>query len=162
MGKLVYFILVIVGLYFYNEINNLKKNNLKENMSNTSKIDYEAIKNLGVIAKGLTKGGFKVPGDLIIDGLLKIRNKNGTMDIGPQNKGWAHIYTDRPKIAFNKKVWNVGIRPYQPYVNKSDQIKLEAGPGSWPVIKNQSKKWVHLTGNGKVILWPGGHNMYVR
>ena len=161
MDKSIIIVLTIFFIYIiYNE--NQKKQ-LKESMASLSaNVDYEAIKNLGVIAKGLTKGGYKVPGDLIIDGLLKIRNRYGTMDIGPMNTGWAHIYTDRPKFAFNKKVWNVGVNPYQPYVNKSDQIKLEAGPGSWPVIKNQSKKWVHLTGNGKVILWPGGHNMYVR
>ncbi|QLE02055.1 hypothetical protein HX109_10995 [Galbibacter sp. BG1] len=29
----------------------------------------------------------------------------GTVDIGPFNADWAHIYTDRPKIIFNKDVY---------------------------------------------------------
>jgi len=161
MDKSIIIVLVIFFIYIiYNES---QKNSLKESMASLSaNVDYEAIKNLGIIAKGLTKGGYKVPGDLIIDGLLKIRNKYGTMDIGPMNTSYAHIYTDRPKFAFNKKLWNVGVKPYQPYINKSDQIQLEAGSGSWPVIKNSSKRKVHLTQGGDVIMWSNGHNMYVR
>jgi len=31
----------------------------------------------------------------------------GTMDIGPFNSSWGHIYTDRPKIIFNKDVYTI-------------------------------------------------------
>ncbi|WP_062057760.1 tail fiber protein [Sediminicola sp. YIK13] len=30
---------------------------------------------------------------------------HGTIEIGPFNTSWAHIYTDRPKIIFNKDVY---------------------------------------------------------
>ena len=67
MDKSIIIVLVIFFIYIiYNES---QKNSLKESMASLSaNVDYEAIKNLGIIAKGLTKGGYKVPGDLIIDG----------------------------------------------------------------------------------------------
>ncbi|WP_350284677.1 hypothetical protein [uncultured Croceitalea sp.] len=33
---------------------------------------------------------------------------HGTIDIGPFNSGWAHIYSDRPKFIFNRPVWIQG------------------------------------------------------
>ena len=67
MDKFIIIVLIIFFIYIiYNEN---QKNRLKESMASLSAtVDYEAIKNLGAIAKGLTKGGYKVPGDLIIDG----------------------------------------------------------------------------------------------
>jgi len=32
----------------------------------------------------------------------------GTIDIGPFNSSWAHIYSNRPKFIFNKPVWIQG------------------------------------------------------
>ena len=37
-------------------------------MTNSNNIDYEAIRSLGVIAKGLQKNGFNVPGNLLVNG----------------------------------------------------------------------------------------------
>lgn len=36
---------------------------------------------------------------------LRITSNHGFVDIGPKNKDWLHIYTDRPKIIFNKDVY---------------------------------------------------------
>ncbi|MDY8138918.1 tail fiber protein [Aquimarina sp. 2201CG5-10] len=38
-------------------------------------------------------------------GALRINTTSGYLDVGSQNSGWAHIYTDRPKIIFNKDVY---------------------------------------------------------
>ncbi|QIW87001.1 hypothetical protein AHP1_1701 [Aeromonas phage Ahp1_CNU-2021] len=35
---------------------------------------------------------------------LQIFSTNGSVDIGAQNSSYAHIYTDRPKFAFNKPI----------------------------------------------------------
>lgn len=38
-------------------------------------------------------------------GALRIKSEKGTLDIGAQNAGWAHIYTDRPNVIFNKSIY---------------------------------------------------------
>ncbi len=38
-------------------------------------------------------------------GALRIKSSTGYIDIGAQNTSWAHIYTDRPNIIFNKDVY---------------------------------------------------------
>ncbi len=38
-------------------------------------------------------------------GVLRARSAYGYIDIGAQNGNWAHIYTDRPKVIFNKDVY---------------------------------------------------------
>ncbi|RZS90544.1 tail fiber protein [Aquimarina brevivitae] len=35
---------------------------------------------------------------------LRVQTPTGYLDLGAQNSSWAHIYTDRPKIIFNKDV----------------------------------------------------------
>ena len=74
--KLIHILITIFLLISYlqlkNKVKDLEsKTNVIENMS-ASNVDYEAIKNLGTIAKGLTKGGFTVPGNLRIDGKLGV------------------------------------------------------------------------------------------
>jgi hypothetical protein len=38
----------------------------------------------------------------------RVHTSAGYIDLGPKNTGWAHIYTDRPKIIFNKSVYIQG------------------------------------------------------
>lgn len=40
-----------------------------------------------------------------INGALRISTGNGYLDLGPQNTNWAHIYTDRKAVIFNKDVY---------------------------------------------------------
>ncbi|WP_025743442.1 hypothetical protein [Aquimarina pacifica] len=40
-------------------------------------------------------------------GALRVQTSSGYMDVGAQNASWAHIYTDRPKIIFNKDVYTI-------------------------------------------------------
>jgi hypothetical protein len=46
---------------------------------------------------------------------LKIQTPTGTTEIGSQNDGWSHIYSDRPAFAFNKPVTDVGRGAYSEY-----------------------------------------------
>ncbi len=38
-------------------------------------------------------------------GALRVQTTHGYLDLGAQNTAWAHIYTDRPKVIFNKDVY---------------------------------------------------------
>lgn len=38
-------------------------------------------------------------------GALRVQSDSGYLDLGSRNSSWAHIYTDRPKIIFNKDVY---------------------------------------------------------
>jgi hypothetical protein len=38
-------------------------------------------------------------------GALRVKTDFGNLDIGAQNSSWAHIYTDRPKIIFDKPLY---------------------------------------------------------
>ncbi len=37
-------------------------------------------------------------------GALRVKSSTGYLDIGSLNTSWAHIYTDRPKIIFNRDI----------------------------------------------------------
>ncbi len=39
------------------------------------------------------------------NGVLKVKTTYGYIDVGAKNSSWAHIYTDLPKIIFNKDVY---------------------------------------------------------
>lgn len=52
------------------------------------------------------------------DNSLRIQNPHGFIDVGTKNGGWGHIYSDRPKFAFNKQITDVSDNPYVDYVNQ--------------------------------------------
>ena len=158
MNNLITFILFSLIIYLLYQQKCIKKN-LKENMTNTSNVDFEAIKNLATVAKGLTKDGYKVPGDLIIDGLLKVKNKYGSIEIGARGPNWAHIFTDRPKFAFNKKIWNTDIDPHKPYINKEDTVQLEGADDSL-IIKDN--KYVFMNEDRNVISYHKPYDFKIR
>ena len=79
-NNIILIFLVLIVTYLLYQVSCLKKS-LKENMSNTSNIDYEAIKNLGVIAKGLTKGGFTIPGNVKINGNLTVTKNSNSKSV---------------------------------------------------------------------------------
>ncbi len=41
-------------------------------------------------------------------GALRVKSSTGYLDLGSQNTSWAHIYTDRPRVIFNKPVYAIG------------------------------------------------------
>ena len=113
--KTIYVIHILITIYLlikYIEFNKREKK-LVENMAN-SNVDYEAIKSLGVIAKGLTKGGFTVPGNLNVEGSL-----NATNTISSSN-----INVNNIKAGFidNKEIRTTQIKTYKliPYNGNSN------------------------------------------
>lgn len=102
--------------------------------------DVEAIRNLSNVATKLQAGSLTIPSNLTIGGelniidantkllrginnSLRIKTPNGYVDIGAQNDNWAHIYTDRPKFAFNKQLTDVSADPYNDYL-KNGNVKI--------------------------------------
>ena len=102
--------------------------------------DVEAIRNLSNVATQLQAGSLTIPGNLTIGGELNIKDTNtklmkgdgnalriktatGFVDIGSQNDGWAHIYTDRPKFALNKQLTDISAEPYSDYL-KNGNVKI--------------------------------------
>lgn len=102
--------------------------------------DVDAIRNLSNVATQLQAGGLTIPGNLTVQGEINIKDGNtkllkgdgnslriqtttGFVDIGSQNDGWAHIYSDRPKFAFNKQLTDVSAEPYSDYI-KNGNVKI--------------------------------------
>ena len=40
-------------------------------------------------------------------GALRVKTDFGTLDLGAQNASWTHIYTDRPKVIFDKPLYSM-------------------------------------------------------
>ena len=76
------------------------------NITGTSTQNNANINNLNLNGCNLTKTSGNA---------LRIRSQHGYVDIGPQNGGYTHIYTDRAKYAFNKPLTDVQRSPYQDY-----------------------------------------------
>jgi len=118
----------------------LSQDQVKEMIKQIYLADVEAIRNLSNIATQLQAGGLTIPGNLTVQGELNIKDANtklmkgdgnslrvktatGFIDIGSQNDGWAHIYTDKPKFAFNKQLTDVSTEPYSDYL-KNGNVKI--------------------------------------
>ena len=102
------FIIFLLIIYILYQLNILK-NSMKENMTNTSNVDHEAIKNLSEIAKSLMKGGLRIPGNLTVDGNLQAKNLNvkndlGNVNIKPDKRSWAHISYEKNKVIYKNFV----------------------------------------------------------
>ena len=75
---------ILVTLFLLISYINLKKEIkiIKSEKFSQNNIDFEAIKSMGVIARGLQKNGFTIPGNLTINGNLKInRNLDVSRDL---------------------------------------------------------------------------------
>ncbi|ULY68461.1 hypothetical protein [Chlorella virus XW01] len=72
---------------------------------------------------------------------LRIQTNSGWTDIGAQNTGWSHIYTDRPKFAFDKVITDVASLPYKDYLRNTDQVKMQTHG-------HYNHHWVHTFNNG--------------
>lgn len=65
---------------------------------------------------------------------LKFSNSNGYISITPLNTGWLHLYTDRPKVIFNKPVYTI-VNEFSSYnhdliLSRSGTTKLTLGSSS--------------------------------
>ncbi len=137
------------------------------------KADVEAIRNLSNISKKLMEGGLTIPGKITVDEInirdsntkllkgrentLKIQTNSGFLEAGPMNEEWCHIYTDRPKFAFDKNLWDVA-KNYNPYVKSDGSIAINGefkanNGGSGLILQNDGN--LVLYRNGKAV-WASG------
>jgi len=70
---------------------------------------------------------------------LRVKTANGFVELGPQNNDWCHIYTDRPKFAFNRIITDVTSNPYKDYVRSNLPFRLD-----------QMNSWNNGAANGPV------------
>jgi len=68
-------------------------------------------------------------------GALRIKTEAGYLDLGPQNSSYAHIYTDRPRIIFNKDAYTTtgGFSSYS-----TTDLNLKTNGVNRLIIKNDN------------------------
>lgn len=92
----------------------LNKTNIKGDLLIEGPVDF---KNGILKVKEIHLGNLKLTNT---ENSLRIQNEHGFIDIGTKNKGWGHIYTDRPKFALNKQITDVQANNSKDY---SDYVK---------------------------------------
>ena len=94
---------------------------------------------------------------------LRIQTNSGWIDMGATNSGWGHIYTDRPKFAFNKPLTDVGASPYNDYLrnNNPNNVKIN---GNLEVTGNGlfANKNVEITSHPWSSRWMKGGNVVLK
>ncbi len=60
----------------------------------------------------------------------------GYIQVGAQNASWAHIYTDRPNVIFNKPVYSMNG-----FLSYSSNLNLEAASGYYVQVKPRSSSY---------------------
>ncbi len=89
----------------------LNKTNIKGDLVIEGPVDF---KNGILKVKEIHLGNLKLTNT---ENSLRIQNEHGFIDIGTKNKGWGHIYTDRPKFALNKQITDVQANNSKDYVD---------------------------------------------
>lgn len=84
-----------------------------------------------------------------VNGALKISTGHGTIDIGPQNDQWAHIYSNMPRFIFNKPVHSMG--GFSSYLNNPLYFQ----------INGTTRMTLAANGNLGVGIDPGAINLKV-
>jgi hypothetical protein len=85
-------IVLLTGfIYLFYIVQNLKKENFAAT-GNLQDLDVAAIKSLSDIAQKLTQGGLTIPGNVIIDGKLTVKN-------GSDFSGGRHYFQDSEKAG---------------------------------------------------------------
>jgi len=162
-------------------VTQLTQDQIKDMIKQIYLADVEAIRNLSNVSTQLQAGGLTIPGNLTVKGELNIvdantklsrgdgnslRIKTGTgfVDIGSQNDGWAHIYTDRPKFAFNKQLTDVSAEPYNDYIKIKDKTEVQNNTNSLKTELttniNNLKNQINDTTNDYIWGVNSGGNIY--
>jgi hypothetical protein len=63
----------------------------------------------------------------------RFQGPEGYINIGPANSGWAHIYTDRPAVIFNRPVYSIG-NAFSSY--STGNLSLQTGGATKIFIRN--------------------------
>jgi len=140
LGMIIFYVFITNKIESMADVGQLTEDRVKELIYQTYLMDVTAIKNLSDVAVKLQSGGLTIPGNLTVQGELNIQDANtklvkgdgnslristpsGFVDIGSRNNDWAHIYTDRPKFAFNKQLTDTSVEPYNDYI-KNGNVKI--------------------------------------
>ncbi len=145
---------------------------IKMNMSNTPGRGWTwGVVGKTPIAALNTLGDFKIAGTIsgnAAGGALRVKSSYGYIDVGAQNGGWAHIYTDRSKFIFNKDIYTI-TNAFSSYNNDlifktkgTERLRIDDVNGNVGIgIKNPDAR---LTVNGDIkftskyhqLSWPFG------
>ncbi|MEW7289113.1 hypothetical protein [Aquimarina sp. 2304DJ70-9] len=94
-------------------------------------------------------------------GALKIKSAHGYIDVGAQNTSWAHIYTDRPKIIFNKDIHTV-TNAFSSYNNDlilktkgTERLRILDENGNVGIGTNGPKAKLHINGDMHMSIGEG-------
>ncbi|MFY7669747.1 shufflon system plasmid conjugative transfer pilus tip adhesin PilV [Tenacibaculum sp. MEBiC06402] len=86
-------------------------------------------------------------------GALRVKSAYGYLDLGAQNTSWAHIYTDRPKIIFNKDVYTVS-NGFSSYNNDlilktkgTERLRINDVNGNVGIGTNNPSSKLHVNGD---------------
>jgi len=134
----------VKGTLRVNNKTDLKNTNVNGNLQVNGSTNVNGVLNV----KAIQLGNLTLTNT---DNSLRIKNANGYIDIGTKNKDWGHIYTDRPRFAFNKNLVDTRGKNYAEYVKytadggvqvnnfdlttKSDEL----------IVKNRATNRVNMT-----------------
>ncbi|MGB0879722.1 MAG: hypothetical protein ACPGTO_04065 [Polaribacter sp.] len=86
-------------------------------------------------------------------GALRVKTQHGSLDLGARNSGWAHIYTDRPRVIFNKDVYTI-TNAFSSYNNDlilktkgTERLRINDNNGFVGVGTSNPTANLHVKGN---------------
>jgi len=97
-------------------------------------------------------------------GALRVQTNSGYMDIGSQNSSWAHIYTDRPKIIFNKDIYTT-TNAFSSYNNDlvlktkgTERLRINDETGRVGIGTSSPEEKLHVNGTTSITADIGNVN----
>ncbi len=89
----------------------------------------------------------------VAGGSVRLKSAHGYIDVGAQNTSWAHIYTDRPKIIFNKDVYTT-TNAFSSYNNDlilrtkgTERLRVDDVSGNVGINTTAPKSKLHINGD---------------
>ena len=124
---IIYGLIIAVIYLLYKNSSNCNKiekmtntEDIKQKINEIYQVDVESIRNLSAIAESLQKDGLTVPGDITIrgslrlgdgstiltqsNGMLMVKNNNGSLTMGAKDSKNNYFETDRNKHIFSQEV----------------------------------------------------------
>ena len=124
---IIYGLIIAVIYLLYKNSSNCNKiermsntDDIKQKINEIYQVDVESIRNLSAIAESLQKDGVTIPGDITVrgslrlgdgttilsqsNGMVMVKNNNGTLTMGPKDSKSNYFDTDRNKHVFNQEV----------------------------------------------------------
>ncbi len=127
------------------------------------KIALVAMLGISLCAKAQIKDTGVIPAEKVqisestrnetISGILRVQTSSGYIDVGAKNTSWAHIYTDRPNVIFNKDVYTT-TNAFSSYNNDlllkaagTERIRIKKDNGNVGVGITKPLEKLHVNGS---------------